>query len=182
MSKFELVLRCRSCKYKYKRVIYCEPDEIDDEPNPPCPKCEKKARRTDVYEQATPALPHAGMAGVIEAASAPGIVGAPQVKAIDTAARIVMEDHHLTNLKDNVREGDIMAPSLPPAQQQQVDNFWSAPKAKVQTMADKKRQAQMKRIMAGAIAGKYRQSALDVKAVLPDARVAMRSVAKLPIN
>jgi hypothetical protein len=122
------------------------------------------------------------MAGVIEAASPPGIVGAPQVKAIDTAARIVMEDHHLTDLKDNVREGDIMAPSLPPAQQKQADQFWGGPAKSAPTMADRKRQAQMRRIMQGAIAGKYRNAALDVKAVLPDSRVAMRSVAKVPIN
>jgi hypothetical protein len=57
---------------------------------------------------------------------APGIVGAnAMVKAIDETARITMEDHKLTDLHDtNLREGDSMAPKLPPHLQKMADGFW----------------------------------------------------------
>lgn len=45
---------------------------------------------------------------------APAVTGANVVvKAVDETARIVMEDHGLTDLKDNVREGEGVAPKLP---------------------------------------------------------------------
>lgn len=176
MSKYQLVLRCRACKHRYKRVLELLEDErIEDMPNPPCPKCaKKKIERADAYETATPAIAHAGIEEVLAAQAAPGIVGAQVVKAIDQTAKIVMEDYHLTNLKDNVREGDTMAPRLAFPQQKAADEFFG-PKAPTPTQ-NKRAQAQMKRIMARAINGSYRASALDVKAVLPDERVKLRRV------
>lgn len=176
MSKFQLVLRCKACRYKYKRVVEVAGAEyVDQLPNPPCPKCAKKrVTRTDAYETATPAIAHNGLEDVLEYQSAPGINGAQIVKAIDQTAEIVMQDYHLSNLKDNVREGEIMAPRLPPQQQKAADQFFRTP---VKTPSQNKRaQAQMHRIMSRAINGAYRDTALNVKSVLPDARVKLRKV------
>lgn len=179
MKKFQLVLKCKPCQHRYKRVVVIDDDEsIDDIPNPPCPKCAKKAKRTDAAQQATPPIPHDGMNGIIEQQRAPGIGGATIVKHIDQAAKIVMEDHHLSDLKDNVREGDTMAPSLPPAQQKLADNFFGP---RPNQTNNKRQQAQMQRLMRRAVGGAYRASALDVKAVLPDNRVALRRVGIEPI-
>lgn len=49
-------------------------------------------------------------------------------QAIEETARIVMADHNMTNLKDHLREGETMAPNLPPIQQAKVEAFWGGPK------------------------------------------------------
>jgi hypothetical protein len=151
-------------------------EELDGVPNPPCPKCAKKPRRTDVMQQATPPIPHDGLDGIIEQQRAPGINGQnAMVSAIDKTAEIVMADHHLTNLKDNIRQGDIMAPALRPDLQKKADGFWGTG-----TVKNRRQQAQMQNMMRRAIGGAYRASALDVKSVLPDARVALRKVGVEP--
>lgn len=43
------------------------------------------------------------------------------IKAIDETAKIVMEDHKMGDLKDNVRAGESMAPKLAPHLQKQAD-------------------------------------------------------------
>ena len=179
MSKFQLVLRCRSCKHKYKRIVAADSEEdVADIPDPPCPKCAKKTRRTDVMETASAPIPFTGFDPT--RGTAPGIIGGNKmVKAIDKTAEIVMQDHHLSDLKTNVREGDIMAPSLPPQQQKLADNFFG-PQNK--TMANKRQQAKMGQMLRRAVGGAYRASALDVKSVLPDDRVKMRKVGVEQIN
>jgi hypothetical protein len=53
-----------------------------------------------------------------------------QNKAIDETAKICMEDYNLTNLKDNVRMGDTIAPRLASKLQQKADTFFAGgPKA-----------------------------------------------------
>lgn len=183
MSKYQLVLRCKACRYKYKRTVELFGDEsIDDVPNPSCPKCAKRAMRTDSYETASPPLSHDGMNGIIESGRAPGIVGDKAiVRAIDKTAEIVMADHKLTDLRTDVREGDTMAPRLPPPQQKLADNFFG-PVTKTPTMANKRQQAKMQSMLRRAVGGAYRASAIDVKSVLPDQRVAMRRVGTEQIN
>ena len=56
---------------------------------------------------------------------APAVGGSAITKAVDATAQIVMEDHHMTNLQDNLRPGDTMAPKLHPVLQQQADNMFS---------------------------------------------------------
>ena len=53
------------------------------------------------------------------------IGGSVQSKAVDATYKIVEQDFGFTNMKDNMREGDIAAPSLPPALQKVANNFWS---------------------------------------------------------
>lgn len=179
MSKFQLVLKCKVCKHRYKRIVTLDADErIEDVPDPPCPKCAKPAHRTDAYQTASPPLAHDGIEGIVASGRAPGIVGHNNaVRAIDQTAEIVMRDYGLTNLKDTVREGDIMAPRLPPEQQKKVDNFFGAKPAP----NNKRQQAMMQRMMRKAIGGSYRASALDLKSVLPDARVALRRSGVEPV-
>lgn len=56
---------------------------------------------------------------------APGIIGTNvHVKAIDETAKIVMEDYGHTDMRDDVRPGETMAPKLPPAQQAAADNYF----------------------------------------------------------
>lgn len=53
------------------------------------------------------------------------VQGRTQNKAIDATAQIVMEDYKLGDLKDNVRQGETMAPKLPPAQQVIADSMFA---------------------------------------------------------
>lgn len=72
-----------------------------------------------------------------------------QNKCVDKTAEIVMTDYGMTNLKDNVRAGEAMAPKLHPQQQAAADNMFGG--------GGKKRQmpfnaaAMAKRAMSGAL-------------------------------
>lgn len=109
MAKYRLTLRCLECDHKFKRIV-----TTLDQPDPPCPKCKKKARKPRGMD--------------FNSTRAPSVGGSIMTQAIDETSRIVMQDHGMTNLRDRLREGEIMAPSLPPAQQAKVDNFWGGPR------------------------------------------------------
>ena len=89
----------------------------------PCPR---KACREAVFQEAV--LKEArNLAKILEEQRPPGHIGdKPVVRAIDETARIVMEDHHLTDLRDNIRPGESMAPKLPGDQQEKADNFFNS--------------------------------------------------------
>jgi hypothetical protein len=181
VSKYQLVLRCRACQHKYKRIVTAENEEaVAAIPDPPCPKCAKKTRRTDVMETASAPLPFDGID--LTRQRAPGIVGAnTMVKAVDKTAEIVMADHHLSDLKTNVRQGDTVAPPLPPHQQKMADNFFNSSKAATgpaRTMRQKQMQAAIRRTLAGG----NRAMSVDVKGILPDKRVALRKIGVEEIN
>ena len=86
--------------------------ELAEKSDPPCPKCRAKARKRR---------------GLDMNGRAPAVGGSLVVRAVDTTAEIVMEDHGMTNLRDDAREGESMAPKLPPAQQAMADNFFKRP-------------------------------------------------------
>lgn len=114
MAHYRLKLRCRNpeCMHVYTRVV----DRLDL-PDPPCPKCRKKAKKkptTDYSDGRAPAIGGTNMRN----------------KAIDATAEVVMRDYSgmgVHDLRDSggVREGDVIAPKLPPAQQSAADNFFS---------------------------------------------------------
>lgn len=172
VSKYILVLRCKSCKHRYKRTVTVEAGcSVDDIVDPPCPKCAKKTNRTDVSETSTSPIPIDPDA-MFREGRAPGIVGDKNVvKAIDLTAKIVMENYGLSDLKSNIREGETMAPRLPPRQQTMADNFFNPGG---NPAVNKRQQAKMQNLGRRAIAGAFRSTALDVKSVLPDSRVALR--------
>lgn len=182
MNKYKLVLRCKNwrCDHSrrpFKTIVYAENDaDLKLVPDPPCPKCEKKLKRAEAEELSQSPIPLLPLEEWVQDKKAPGIIGRNNsVKAIDMAATIAMEDYKLTDLKDNVREGEIMAPRLAPPLQKAADNFFNPAN---NTSLDKKRRAQLQRMGQKAIAGGYRHNAVDVKSVLPDSRVALRSTGK----
>lgn len=109
MKKYRLILRCLDCDHKFHRIV-----KSLDQPDPPCPKCKRKARKPRGMD--------------FNSRRAPSVGGSLMGKAIEETARIVMADHKMTDLKDHLREGETMAPRLPPAQQEKVDNFWGGPR------------------------------------------------------
>lgn len=161
MSKYKITYRCQRCGGKFSKLV--------SNPDTAKLKCQNMDCR---HVQKNIGLD-------LSAGTSPGIVGASNVvKAVDETARIVMEDYGLSNLKDNLREGDSAAPSLPPQQQALADGFFNGKNTR-NRMGISSRQAEM--IKRRAIAGAYRGSALDVKSVLPDNRVALRPVGKAPV-
>lgn len=106
MTKFEVTCRCRDCGTIFKRILRSE--------NAPDPKCPKRSCRRVQRE-----------IGMDLAQPPPAIGGSLIGRAVDETAKITMQDHQLTDLKDNQRRGDIAAPKLPPRLQQQVDGFFS---------------------------------------------------------
>jgi hypothetical protein len=85
---------------------------LSDLPDPPCPHCGVVQRKRGMD---------------VGAGRAPAVGGSLVVRAVDETARIVMEDHGMTDLRSDVREGETMAPKLPPKQQEMADNFFSGP-------------------------------------------------------
>jgi len=116
VTRFQLKLRCTDCGTRYKRVVEVADDQnVSDVPDPPCPTCSK------VHKTKVPAFKFG-------TGKAPAVGGSLVVKAVDTTAQIVMEDHGMTDLRSDVREGESMAPKLPPRQQAMADNFFARPK------------------------------------------------------
>jgi len=91
---------CDLCGAKFDKLHFDR-----SEPPPPCPGCEALQARQ---------VP-AGFA----------ITGSKS-KAVDITQNIVEKDYGLTDMRDNLREGDIAAPRLPTHLQPAVDKFFSA--------------------------------------------------------
>lgn len=186
MSRYKLTLRCNNFKHgphKYSRTVDVDEEageSLDDVPNPPCPLCSKMIKKRDEEPMATAPLPLTPMEEWLKDGKAPAQIGKNNtVKAIDMAAQIAMEDYKLTDLKDNIRVGETMAPRLAPALQKQADTFFS-PQENPQLGS--RRQKQLKMLGQRAIAGAFRNMAVDVKGVLPDNRVALHKARTEPLN
>ena len=108
--EFWIKNRCQSCSNVYKFKASSDLDDASDVEDKPCPKCAgvQKTRGMDV-----------------SAGKAPSVGGSNMVRAMDAAADIVMDNYQLTDLSSDGRPGAVMAPKLPPHQQQRVDNFFS---------------------------------------------------------
>lgn len=105
--------RCQDCSHVYRFKATSDLPDAGDVPDKACPKCHaaQKTRGLD-----------------IAAGKAPSIGGSNIVKAMDMAANLVMEDHGMTDLSSDGREGSVMAPRLPPGQQQRADSMFGTPK------------------------------------------------------
>lgn len=150
MAKFVHVFHCRRCGHKWKVIA-----KGMDIAEPPCPNL-----ACGEVQTIRPFNPE----------GAPAIGGSTIVKAVDFTADLTMQQYGLTDLKDNVREGDTLVPTLPPTLQKQKDDFFN-PKV---TVGPKHMQAS--RLMSRAISGAYRGAAVNPKELLPDNRVALRPV------
>lgn len=154
--KYRITCKCLRCGHTYKRVVARLADD-----NPPCPKKVCKIA-IEVEERAKM---ERNIRQMIEAERGPGHIGNnATVKVIDKTAEIVQADYGLTNLKDNIREGESMAPSLPPKMQQAADNFFRGP----QMSADQKsrRSKQVELLGRRAMAGAFRNMAVNPGAVV----------------
>jgi hypothetical protein len=76
---------------------------------PPCPS--KGLRRQQEIDALKRQM--ANLQKMIETARPSQIGNKVVVKAVDETAKIVMEDYKMTDLKDNIRHGEGVAPKLP---------------------------------------------------------------------
>lgn len=165
-------LRCTECGRHWKQVV-----PRGCEPSLKCPNL--SCGHEQVQRGFDPTGP------------APGYIGSNVTRLVDRVAEDVMHDYGMTNLKDNLREGDTMAPPLAPKLQQQADTFFGpkpsggtadAMRAQVIDGEGNRRQTVFKRkrmqsMMATALAGGYagQPGAVDPVKPLHDARVGLKA-------
>jgi len=75
----------------------------------------------------------------------------------------------MTDLKDNIREGEIMAPRLPPQLQNAADNFFNTKLIRTPGGSDR-RKKQIDLLGRRAMAGAFRDMALNPASVVPGKR------------
>ena len=114
--RYRITCLCKRCgkNYSYVAARLSGPDR-------PCPKkkCKQAAHEEEIQRAAR------NLVAMLESQKPPGHVGAKvSVKAVDETAKVVMEDYHFTDLKDNIREGEAVAPKLPPEQQKLADGYF----------------------------------------------------------
>lgn len=154
-KRYRITCLCNRCgkEYRYTTTKLTAKDK-------PCPKkkCVEAAIREQVEKE------QANFQRIVDTGVPPGHIGdKPLVRAVDETAKIVMEDHKMTDLRDNLRPGDAMAPKLPGQMQNMADNFFSK-----NPLADRglgSRQAEM--LKRRAIAGAFRGMAINPSQVVP---------------
>ena len=179
-TRFKVAYACAVCGHQWSRICKSIPKN-----DPPCPRkgCAERVELGEAKRQI------ARLQQMLESQRAPPLVGAnTMVRAIDATANVVMEDYGMTNLKDNVRQGESLAPKLPPTQQKAADNYFGAAgsvpvlgESRQRTMSGKA----LQRIGQRAMAGAYRHMAVPPNAVTPEAargQPALRMVRKEPLR
>lgn len=139
--------------------------------------CPRRACKDAIFREAV-AKEAANLAKMLDEQRPPGHIGENiQVKAIDATAEIVMEDHHMTDLKDNIRVGETMAPPLPNGQQKLADNFFGGNAMAAAGIPS--RQAAL--LGRRAIAGAFRSTAINPAHVL-GAKAGERAPIQTPVR
>lgn len=139
--KYKATYQCDRCGHIYSRTFKVVPAK-----DPPCPKMDCKVAIRVEQELKE----RHNFQSIVEHGP-PGHIGNnPTVKAIDRTADIVMQDHGLTNLRDDIREGESMAPKLPPRQQAAADSFFD------RSAANAGVQRKMNNLAAKALRGQFR--------------------------
>jgi len=154
-KKFRISYRCDLCGHEYKRTYKAIPKN-----DPPCPSkaCSTKQEMESLKKQIE------NLTRMVAEGAAPAQTGKNvRVKAVDQTAQIVMEDYNMTDLKDNIRPGENVAPKLPGVQQQMADNYFGGGSMKAAGMSKKQTELLGRR----AIAGAYRNMAVAPNAILP---------------
>lgn len=168
--RYRVRCQCERCGHVYHSAWAKAPPRRD----PPCPrkKCIEAAARA-VSDAEIERLQQM----LLEQRGPPTVGANVQVRATDATADIVMADYGMTDLKDNIRQGESMAPPLPPNQQQRADAYFGGGGLKTQvpvlaapgeprhTMSG----AQLNRLGRKAIAGAFRGMAMSPAAIMPDA-------------
>lgn len=128
---FSAKYKCSDCSHVFERVTEHDPRKKGRSPS--CPECKKNkyptiksVSKSNVVQ--TKEQSEKNIRDINESHKAPSMGKSNFTKAMDTTAEIVMKDYGLTNLQDNLREGDSMAPKLPSHLEQQVDQVFKPQK------------------------------------------------------
>lgn len=125
---------------------------------PACPKCKQKhperrsiSKSNITYSQELLDKRHEE---IVNSKKAPSVGGSNFTKAMDSTAEIVMQDYGLTNLQDNLRAGDSMAPKLSHELERKVDQVFKPQKPIMGApAATSMNNSLMRQINAGAFKG-----------------------------
>lgn len=119
-QKYRMTFGCLDCGHTFKKVTVNR--NLSD---PKCPECKGKKKKNKQYRMGDGAVSDADLEVRPDTGKRIfGIGGSNHVKAIDTTAEIVMQDHGLTDLRTDMRAGESQVPKLPPALQAQVDGMF----------------------------------------------------------
>jgi hypothetical protein len=152
---YKIRFRCNRCNHEYHKV-----SKTANIPDMPCPKsaCKAAIHKEEVQREALK------LAKMLEEQRPPAQIGANiSVKAVDKTAEVVMHDYKMTDLKDNIRQGEAMAPKLAPHLQKRADDFFTGPGA---SEGGNRRARHLKALGQRAIAGAFAKRAVDTKAIL----------------
>ena len=151
-KRYKTTCRCNACGHVYSWISKAPPKH--DKPCPR-PECSQVALlQAQLREQAN-------LIRMLQEQRPPAHIGEKTiVKAIDTTAEVVMKDYGLTDLKDNIRHGDSMAPKLSPHQQRAADSYFGGSDTSVVlSPSDQKkaslRRKQLERLGRQAMAGAF---------------------------
>lgn len=165
--KYRVSYRCRECGHAWKGPWRKAPAKVD----PPCPNILCAEIRVGRQAQ----LENQRLRIMLEEQRSPAQIGANNtIKAVDFTAQTVMENYGMTDLKDNIREGESMAPKLPAAAQAAADGYFGTSKSIPQRAVDfgtgRMRTIQarhLETIGKRAMAGAYRKQAVAPVEVIP---------------
>lgn len=147
--------RCDMCDQEFSWIAKSPAGK-----NKPCPNqaCKDALALVDIAKR------QSNIATMLDERRPPGHIGQSViVKAADETARIVMEDHGMTDLKDNVRVGESVAPKLPPEQQKAADQFFGG------NGMSKRQQNRMEALGKRALAGGLRSMSVSPGQLMPQA-------------
>ena len=124
----------------------------------PCPRI--KCREAAAAEAAL--ADNRRFSAIAESGKPPGHIGDKTiVKAVDETARIVMEDHKMTNLRDGIRQGESVAPKLPPMLQASADNYFSGQSPGLNMGGAGIRRNRLQQLAARAVRGQFAADAFN---------------------
>lgn len=128
MARYKIICRCTRCNHRWNRFTA----DITS-PDPPCPRV--TMRDDDGKPVSTCGKETVPIGMDFSSTRAPALGGTSiRTKAIDETAEMVMQDYGLTDMRDDVREGETASPKLPPRQQEMADNYFGGPKARRMNM------------------------------------------------
>ena len=158
-SRVRVFFQCRKCGHEFSRVYKATPVKDPKCPNRSCAEASELAQAKREIEN---------LRRMLAEGKPPAQIGKNvTVKAVDATAEIVMEDYGLTNLRDNVREGENMAPKLPAPQQAAADSYFSPKKVGKAIGLDARKTALLQN---AAINGAFRRMAVPPTAIAPKAK------------
>jgi hypothetical protein len=166
-----ITYECEKCGHVWTRTFKAMPKR---DPNCPNKHCADKSQIADLKREM------ANLRAMLESGQAPPQIGNNiRTQAIDKTAEIVMQDNRMTDLKDNIRMGETMAPKLPSVMQRQADSLFSTaaktgngsiPIIGASQGASRVSQKFLARVGAKALAGAYRGTSVPPNAITPKTR------------